>query len=379
MFVNLLLDFCASLPNVSRVRLEEILRFRYYQWKGSRRGWYTDRYLDMDREKYGMFFPTENTSVNIRSAHEAVLENVPPHSMKPGDILIKVEYVGVCRTDLEVLEGTLGYYRDGLAAYPIVPGHEFSGTIVRIGSSNTHRERFKVGQRVVGECILSRRASDRMEVGVINYNGAYSQHIVMPGDAVHLVPDDLDPKKAALTEPLAVVLRALRRIRGRLTPGAAVAVFGAGTIGYLCASVLVLEGYDVTVFDKNPARLKFLNKRIRSASAFPDLKTFNVIVEATGSRDVLERVVSESGTDCTVLFLGFPYGDIRYNFEDLVGQEKVFVGSVGGDREDFVKALKILPNIEIPESAQTVLPLKEFKKAWDLHRSSAYLKVFLRP
>lgn len=373
-------DFLASFPNWSLQRLEEIVRFRYYQWKGSRVGWEQGKHVNLERDRNEIFYPITNKAVVIKGRNEARLEEQALPDMKPGDILIRVDYVGICRTDLEVLEGTLGYYRDGIASYPIVPGHEFSGTIVRIGSNNKFQERFKIGDRIVGECILSRSSSDRREVGVINYNGAYSTHIVMPGDAIHKVPENLDQKKAVLAEPTAVVLRALRRIKHRMHPGATVAVTGVGPIGFLCAQVLVSQGYAVSVFDKNKERLSLLKSRVEETSTvITDLNKFDVIVEATGSKEVLEQVIKESHNDVTIMLLGFPYGDVRYNFEDLVGKEKVFAGSVGGDREDFPQALQILPEIELPESVHTVLPLEEFEKAWDMHRTSKYLKIFLKP
>jgi len=378
--IRLVSDVSASFPNWSRARIEEILRFRYYQWKGSRVGWGQGAHLQLDTDKNSVFYPDENVSVVITGPHEAELKEVPLKKMRPGDLLLKVDYVGVCRTDLEVFEKTLGYYRDGAARYPIVPGHEFSGTIVRVGSNNRYQERFKVGQRVVGECVLSRDPSDRKEVGVINYNGAYSSYVVVPGHAVHKVPYDVDSKKAALAEPLAVVLRAIRRIRHRLFPEAKVAVIGAGTIGYLCAEVLLQDGYEVTVFDKNPERLAYLHGKVQATSlVLEGLDRFDAIFEVTGSREVLEVVIKQSRSDSTLMMLGFPYGDINYNFEDLVGKEKFFAGSVGGDSEDFVKALELLPKIEIPADACTVVPLTDFKQAWELHRSSKYLKIFLQP
>ena len=380
LIIRLISDVGASFPNWSRARIEEILRFRYYQWKGSRVGWGQGAHLQLDTDKNSVFYPDENVSVVITGPHEAELKEVSLEKMKPGDLLLKVEYVGVCRTDLEVFERTLGYYRDGVAQYPIVPGHEFSGTIVRVGSNNRYQERFKVGQRVVGECVLSRDPSGRKEVGVINYNGAYSTYIVVPGHAVHKVPYDVDSKKAALAEPLAVVLRAIRRVQHRLFPQAKVAVIGVGTIGYLCAEALLQDGYEVTVFDKNPDRLAYLNGRVHAVSlVLEGVDRFDVIFEVTGSREVLEEVIKQSRSGSTLMMLGFPYGNINYNFEDLVGKEKFFAGSVGGDAEDFVKALELLSKIEIPADAYTVLPLADFKQAWELHRASKHLKIFLQP
>ena len=214
---------------------------------------------------------------------------------------------------------------------------------MRIGANNKYRERFKVGQPVIGECVLSRENnSNRKEVGVINHNGAYGQFMILPGNFVHQVPEGLSLKVAALAEPLAVVLRALRRIRNRLFDGATIAVIGAGTIGNFCAQVLSLEGYSVTVFDTREDRLAFLKGKItETANIIRGLDQFDFIIEATGSKPALEEVLRYSRINSTILLLGFPYGNIDYNFEDLIGKEKVIVGSVGGDSEDFSRDLEI--------------------------------------
>lgn len=382
LILNLFLDTLTSFPNWSPSRLEEILRFRYYQWKGSRQGWYRDRYLDMKKDAEELYFPLPmNESVVIESKGKASVQHVPIPEMRPGDILIQVGYVGICRTDLEVYEGTLGYYKDGIATYPIVPGHEFSGTIVRVGANNKFRERFKVGDKVIGECVLSRgETSERKEVGVVNHNGAYSKYVIVPGTAIHQLPHDYDLKIAALAEPLAVVLRALRRVRSRLVPGSNIAVVGAGPIGNFAAQVLSLENHKVTVFDKRKDRLEFLKNKVhKTATEISDLKKFNLIIEATGSADALSVVLQESALDTTLLLLGFPYANINYNFEDVVGFEKVIVGSVGAQSEDFPKALELLPKLDMKPFLDAIIPLNNFEKAWEQLRTGKHLKIILKP
>lgn len=380
-FLNFLRDCLSSFPNYSLTRLEEIARFRYYQWKGSRLGWLRGKDIDFDKEKNSIFRPDENQAVIIKGKGKAEMEGISIPEMRPGDILIKVDYVGICRTDIEVYEGTLGYYRDGLAVHPIVPGHEFSGTIVKIGSNNRYQERFKLGQRVVGECVLSRgKDSKRREVGVINYNGAYSKFIVMPGDAIHKIPDNVDSKTAVLTEPLAIVLRALRRLESRLLPNSKIAITGAGQIGNLCTQMLALRGYKVDLFDHDAKRLQFLpNIANRTDTVVSDLDSFDVIIEATGSKDVLERVLKDSSVDSTILLLGFPYGDTRYNFEDIVGKEKVIIGSVGAESQDFQRALELLSVLDMSPFIQVVMSLRNFEEAWKAHKSLKHLKILLQP
>ncbi|MBI2065507.1 MAG: glycosyltransferase [Candidatus Zambryskibacteria bacterium] len=374
-------DAISSFPNWSPSRLEEILRFRYYQWKGSWQGWFRDRELDLNRDKQTLFFSEANRVVVIEGKHKAKLTKTSLPEMKPGDVLIKVDYVGICRTDLEIYDGSLGYYRDGLAKYPIVPGHEFSGIVAKIGASAKYREHFKVGEKVVGECILSRgEIAKRKEVGVINHNGAYAQFIVVPGSIVHHVKPGVDQKMAVLTEPLAVVLRAIRRIKHRLSARSTIAVIGVGPIGNLCVQVLSNQGYKVTIYDKNPERLKLLENKVEATNTEPEnLSQFDVIVEVTGSFRVLKQILTESRFDSTLLLLGFPYGNTDYNFEDLVGNEKVIVGSVGAEEEDFDKALKLLPELDTAPFTQVVMPLEDFEKAWKIHQTGKYLKILLKP
>ncbi len=375
-------DVVASYPNFSYSRIEEIVRFRYYQWKGSRKGWYKDRGLDIDKDTENLYFPLPsiNEAVVIEDRHKAKLRLIPAPEMRPGDILIQVAYVGICRTDLEVFEGTLGYYKDGVARYPITPGHEFSGTIARVGSNNKFRERFRVGDKVVGECILSRSAADRKEVGVINHNGAYSKYVIVPGNAVHHVPPELDLKNAALAEPLAVVLRAIRRIRNRLPVGSKIGIIGAGPIGNLAAQVLTLEGHKVTIFDKRHDRLRLLEDKVQKTSTVIEhANQFKLIIEATGSADALNEILKGSTGDATLLLLGFPYAHITYNFEDIVGSEKVIVGSVGADSEDFGDALELLPKLDMDPFVKNVMPLHDFEKAWEQLREGKHLKIILQP
>jgi 2-desacetyl-2-hydroxyethyl bacteriochlorophyllide A dehydrogenase len=386
---NTVQDLAAALHAFSLAKFKKICLFRYYQWQGTKQGWYYDKDIDLNQKKYALYYPAANQAAVISAQRRARFQEITLPEVKPGDVLIQVAYVGVCRTDLEVYEGALAYYQQGIAKYPIIPGHEFSGTIVRLGA-NIGKE-WQIGDRVVGECILScgscsfcqkgiqTACPKRREVGVMNYDGAYSQFIVFPGRYLHKIPKGMNLKTACLTEPLAVVLRALRRISNRIKPDDNIAVTGAGPIGNLCAQTLLNSGYKITVFDKNKERLDLLKDTIKTSQKLNGLNKFDVIIEATGAADVLKRILEESRADATLLLLGFPYGNINYNFENLVGQEKVIIGSVGGAREDFKEALKLLPKLNTYPFTQQVLPLKEFSKAWKLQRTLKYLKIILKP
>lgn len=365
--------------------LDGILKFRYQQWRGTREGWHHD--IDLKRERNDLFFSGANQGVVVSGKQQAALKEMPMPEIKPGDVLIKVAYVGVCHTDLEIYDQELGYYKKGEARYPIVPGHEFCGEIVQVGANGGG---FRIGDRVVGECLLpcgacpfclSHQPSScerRREVGVVNFDGAYARFLSMPAKSIHKIPDGLATKTACLAEPLAVVRKGLRRIAHRMKEsGEPCAVLGAGPIGHLCAKVLAFLGHEVTVFDTNAERLKPLKAVAETSQALEGLSRFSVIVEATGRVEPLKKALQESRADATLLLLGFPYGDLPFNFEQLVAQEKAVVGSVGSAGEDFEWALETLPKLDVSPLTATVLALGEFSRAWEIQRSGKQLKVLL--
>lgn len=153
-----------------------------------------------------------------------------------------------------------------MAQFPIVPGHESSGTVVALGPRVTGMSE---GDRVVVECIQgcgecrecmrdeAIRCSDRREVGVIGQDGACAEYLITRARYLHGVPDSVSLAEAALAEPLAVVIKGLRRLGSKPTGDQPrrCAVFGAGTIGHLAAQILKLRGHSVTVVDRQQARL----------------------------------------------------------------------------------------------------------------------------
>ncbi len=137
-----------------------------------------------------------------------------------GELLIAPTAVGICGTDVEIFEGSLAYFRMGIAEFPIVPGHEWTGTVVDVGSGVSG---FSAGDRVVGEvaigcgvcvrCRAGRRhlCAKRTETGIVHMDGAMASRMVFPAAYAHRV--ELEPRAAALVEPTSVALHAVRRGR----------------------------------------------------------------------------------------------------------------------------------------------------------------------
>jgi 2-desacetyl-2-hydroxyethyl bacteriochlorophyllide A dehydrogenase len=368
----------------------EILRFRYEKLVGSVQGIVDSRGLANPARRAEMFFQKGFPAVVIRGSHRARLEERTIPNLKPGEVLVRVSFVGICGTDIEILEGSLGYYRSGMAEYPIVPGHESSGMIATVGPRVTG---FVEGDRVVVECIQgcgecaacqrdeAIRCKDRREVGVIGQDGAFAAYLVTRARYVHKVPEGVTQAQAALAEPLAVVIKGLRRL-GSTAQGdqrRRCAVIGAGTIGQLTARVLALRGHAVTVFDRERTRLAFLNGAVATSESLDSIGEFDWIIEATGDQGVLSTVLERSATGATVLLMGLPYANQPFSFESIVAFDRSVIGTVGSCGADFDEALRTLPLLDTTPFLEVALPLSEFEKAWDLVRSRRVLKVMLQP
>lgn len=367
----------------------EILRFRFEKLRGTVGGIIDSRGIANPGRRAEMFFETNFPAVVVHGPNRARLEERTVPSLKPGEVLVRVSHVGICGTDLEILEGTLGYYRSGMASYPIVPGHESSGTVVAVGPRVSE---FAEGDRVVIECIQgcgecsacardeAIRCRERREVGVIGQDGAYAAYLVTRARYVHRIPDSVSLAKAALTEPLAVVIKGLRRLGTTAQNGQPrqCAVVGAGTIGQLAARVLALKGHAVTVIDQEHQRLSLLAGLTETSSSLDGVDRFEWIVEATGSQQVLDTLLQRCGTGATLLLLGLPYSEQSLSFESVVSFDRAIIGSVGSSGADFEQALAILPDLDTTPFLQATYQLADFEKAWAAFRRRSALKVMLQ-
>jgi threonine dehydrogenase-like Zn-dependent dehydrogenase len=156
-------------------------------------------------------------------------------------------------------------------------------------------------------------------------------------------------------------------------------VIGAGPIGHLTARILDARGHDVIVFDRARSRRElFVGSRITATDDITTAFAADVIVEATGDPDALERIIHESRANVTILLLGLPYAHRAFSFETVVGYDKTIVGSVGSTAEEFALAPGFLKDIDTSPFLQACLSLSEYKEALDLAEKRQYLKVMLR-
>lgn len=179
------------------------------------------------------------------------LRSISPPAIEADDVLLRVQNVGVCGSDLHQWTGDHSWP----VRYPVVLGHEFSGTIEAIGPSVAGWE---VGDRVVSEtAAIIDTASPMTRAGRYNLDparkgfgygvdGAMTQFVRVPARILHRVPEGLAMEHACLTEPCCVAYNAVVK-NGAIEPGDRVVVLGPGTIGILCAAMARLAGAEVAI------------------------------------------------------------------------------------------------------------------------------------
>ena len=237
-----------------------------------------------------------------------------------------------------------------------------------------------------GECGPCRRddaiqCAERREVGVIGQDGACATYRVTRARYGHRVPEGVSLAQAALTEPLAVVHKGLRRL-GSTGAGESprqCVVIGAGTIGHLAARVLTARGHAVTVADRSAERRAALNGSVATTEKLQDPARFDWLIEATGQQAVLSQLLEHSRPGATLLLLGLPYATQDFNFESIVAFDRSVIGSVGSTASDFKAALATLPTIDTTPFLRNTFPLADFEQALATARSHAVLKVMLTP
>ncbi len=183
-------------------------------------------------------------SYRIYDSLDMRLEEIDIPSINDDEVLIRVAASGICTTDIELYDGSMPYFKQGLSKRPMTAGHEWSGYIEAIGKNVAN---VKIGDLVVGDisigcgkctnCLkgIYHLCENRTELGVIKYDGSFAEYLKTEGKNVYKVPNGVSADEAALTEPLATVLYATRRTG--INPGDHVVVFGDGPIGLLNAQL----------------------------------------------------------------------------------------------------------------------------------------------
>jgi len=228
----------------------------------------------------------------------------------PRDVVVEVAACGLCGTDLHILHGEFA------PTLPIVPGHEFAGTVVALGSAVTER---RIGERVAvdpslfcHECYYCRRGQDNLcerwaAIGVTVPGGAARYARAPVANCVPL-PEHVRTEDAALIEPLSCAVRGYDILRAELA--ATILIYGAGTMGLMMLELAKRTGaVSVDVVDINPERLATARElgctnAAASASEIDRPRGWQIVIDATGNAHAIQDGLDRVGKGGTFLQFG---------------------------------------------------------------------------
>ncbi|HEV2888677.1 MAG TPA: zinc-dependent alcohol dehydrogenase family protein [Jatrophihabitans sp.] len=262
--------------------------------------------------------------------------DVPDPEPGPRQVVVQVAACGICGTDLHILQGEFA------PRLPIVPGHEFAGTIAATGAEVTG---LRVGDRVAVdpslfcyECYYCRRGRNNLcenwnAIGVSQPGGA-AEYALAPMANCVLLPDSVQLADAALIEPLSCAVRGYDVLRSQLAN--TVLIYGSGTMGLMMLELAKRVGaVSVDMVDINPERLETARQlgvsgAAASAGEFDRPRGWDLVIDATGNAKAIQDGLERVGKGGTFLQFGVSDYAARASIEPykIYNQEITITGSM---------------------------------------------------
>jgi len=272
----------------------------------------------------------------VDAPRSSAVASVAPPVPGPHDLLVDVERVGICGTDVELYLGQMAYLDQGITHFPLRLGHEWTGTVTAVGSSaNEHW----IGTRVTGDTMLGcghcrfclaghqHVCPDRFEVGILDgWAGALAEQLLIPARFALAIPDSVSVTAAALVEPGGNALRAVDA--AALESGQSLLILGSGTIGLLAAQFALARGIDVHVAGDRPGSLELAHTLgVEHTHALGAVDgQFGAVIDATSSATapaLATRLVDPAGW---VVFIGLSSTPSLVDTRDLALKDVTAVG-----------------------------------------------------
>ncbi|MFQ5898652.1 MAG: zinc-binding dehydrogenase [Candidatus Methylomirabilia bacterium] len=310
-----------------------------------------------------------------------------------GEVLVRVRAAGLCGTDYRIWSG------DRPVRYPLIMGHEFIGDVAAIGEAV---ESIKPGDRVAvepnyscGSCRLcqdgNRNLCARRTAVGIDVHGGFAHLARVPARCCWAAPSGLSDEQLLLTEPLAVVVRAVAR--GEVESGATAAVLGVGTLGLLALQVLRARGARVLAVGRTHRRLDIareLGAEVTHALAagpgsevaksFAGREGVDIVVETAGTPEAAAHAIELVRPGGRVVLTGLPHEPSRVHFFGVVRRELTLVGSMIY-RDEFPEAMRLLRDgaVSVGPLVTHKFPLEAIEEAFTAHRQPDSIKVAVIP
>lgn len=302
-------------------------------------------------------------SIQIPSVGKVEIIDLPTPLISSEEVLIKINYVGFCGSDLNTFRGC-----NPLAKSSVIPGHEISGAVACIGES-VPEGIFSIGMKVTvnpytscGKCSSCRHnrenaCRDNMTLGV-QRDGAMCEYIAVPWSKV-IPTGGITEEHIALIEPMSVGFHAVDR--GNVSDIDTVMVIGCGMIGIGAIVRANMRGAKVVAVDIDDeklslARLLGASYTINSLTddihqrliEITDNNGPDVVIEAVGSPATYQMAVDEVAFTGRVVCIGYSKIDVSFHTKLFVQKELDIRGSRNANPSDFVAVAKYLQRTTSP-------------------------------
>jgi len=335
-------------------------------------------------------------AVVIEKPGVVVMKEVPVPVPQPGFARVKVAAAAVCATDLEVLTGRIP------ANYPLTPGHEWSGVVDAVGSSE---DEHWIGKRVIGSndvvCLKCdacrsgnwRYCKDFEEIG-FKRDGAYAEYIIVPAYGLCELADHVSFEEAALCEPLGVALGTLEKANAKFAETCL--IVGAGSIGLCMLAVAKAMGMRrIVVCATSKKRLGIAEQMgayATIATSECDLEEemkkihpggTDVVIDATGIESCIQQCLRLARKGGRVLLAGYGRGKIMNIRADDVHINNLQVIGAGNNWNMHKLAATLMADgiIDLKPLVTNVMPLDHYQEALEMaeKRPLGFVKAVFKP
>jgi 2-desacetyl-2-hydroxyethyl bacteriochlorophyllide A dehydrogenase len=317
---------------------------------------------------------------------------------KADELVIRVGACGICGTDLHIAHGEFPP-----TPYPIVPGHEFAGEVVAVGSNiaqlNGKEKSITIGSRIAvdpslycGHCIFCHTGHGNL---CSNWNalgdtvsGAFAEYVSVPFANAYLLPEHLSFRETALIEPVSCAVHGVHRLEPRL--GDSMLIVGAGTMGLLLLQLLLRGGASrVAMMDLNTQRLATASKlgANRTATSIDELLEveplgFDCVIDATGVARAIESAFTAVKRGGKFMVFGVAPQESRIALSPfrIYNDEITIVGSMAV-LNSYQQAVDLVSGgaIDTATMLTKALPLDDFAQALEIVQRGEGVKTQILP
>ncbi|GIK73534.1 MAG: sorbitol dehydrogenase [Chloroflexota bacterium] len=327
------------------------------------------------------------------------VRDIPEPEPGPGQVKLRVRAAGLCGTDLHI-------YKDEFRSWPpVVLGHEVAGEIVELGEGV---QGLKPGMRVTtetyfsycGKCRYCRAGNvnlclERRSIGSA-VNGGFTSYLITPARNIHELPENVDFRAGALTEPLACVVHAALTTP-TVTPGDVAVIAGPGSIGLLTLQVVKAAGATAVMLgtDADEHRLELARdlgadhvvnvQRSDPASLIGDLTEgglgADVVYECAGAGAAAQQLltlVRRRGRYVQIGLFGKP---IAWDLDQLVYKELTATGSNASTPSSWLRAIELMRTGKVRTAPLIThsFPVTEWEKGFATFEDRAGVKTIFTP